>query len=271
MSNLIYMRFLKTPSDLGHHVVLRDNYSFGSPRSGDGDLASAFSELACQPIDRPNTMWRVVDDWDVVPRVPPGIADNESPRNKISESSVLNFAHYGAEVHLLPREHDAPRYELGLNTFHAATRVIIEGAQHEPTKHPSSRRRERERLTLRHSFKRASSSSTETLASMHAQRISALHTLADVLAGEHVGDFGKRLGKFVGATTGKAAPASASAGGVPAHERATPVDLIVALIPKPLHDHCGCRLTCASSMGADSCRIRLPTVPPKYYEALLKL
>lgn len=36
LATLIYARFLQSPDDLGPDIVLRDCYSYGTPRLGDG-------------------------------------------------------------------------------------------------------------------------------------------------------------------------------------------------------------------------------------------
>lgn len=77
------------PADLGQNMVLRDSYVYGTPRVADSALTSTFEAVSTArgrrrradviarlqstltPFDRPNIMWRVINNWDIVCQVPP--------------------------------------------------------------------------------------------------------------------------------------------------------------------------------------------------------
>jgi len=129
MANLTYMRLLHVPEDVGSNVELKSCFSFGAPRPGDAELASTFESYSIDPVDRPNNLWRLVNGWDAVARVPPGLGDDERIRNKLPRSSVLNFAHLGTQI-LMPGHDGAPPYIVGTSHFHAATEVKIAREKH---------------------------------------------------------------------------------------------------------------------------------------------
>lgn len=99
-AELAFMRFLTSPDDLGPNIELRDCYTFGAPRPGDGQLAGLFEKLSLTPLDRPNALWRVKNRLDLVTRVPLGLADDEDVRDALSPLSVHNYAHLGPAVRL---------------------------------------------------------------------------------------------------------------------------------------------------------------------------
>ena len=90
MANLTYMRLLHVPEDVGSNVELKSCFSFGAPRPGDAELASTFESYSIDPVDRPNNLWRLVNGWDAVARVPPGLGDDERIRNKLPRSCTLS-------------------------------------------------------------------------------------------------------------------------------------------------------------------------------------
>lgn len=99
-AELAFMRFLTSPDDLGPNIELRDCYTFGAPRPGDGQLAGLFEKLSLTPLDRPNALWRVKNRLDLVTRIPLGLADDEDVRDALSPLSVHNYAHLGPAVRL---------------------------------------------------------------------------------------------------------------------------------------------------------------------------
>ncbi|GAA5968429.1 hypothetical protein JCM11641_007633 [Rhodosporidiobolus odoratus] len=128
LASLCYARLLRSPQDLGPDLELRDCYSFGTPRLGDGDFATAFEQTLVTPLDRPNILWRVANSSDIVTKVPPGFADQESARTTLPSLSVLNYAYLGACVRLFPSffPHKAPYYRVEqLGAFHEATHVEV--------------------------------------------------------------------------------------------------------------------------------------------------
>ncbi|GAA5944359.1 lipase family protein [Sporobolomyces koalae] len=102
LASLFYARCLRSPDDLGTNLLLRDCYSFGTPRLGDGNFTSAFEQSLITPRDRAQILWRVQNHLDIVTMVPPGLADNERGRSTLSVASVLNFAHLGPALVLRP-------------------------------------------------------------------------------------------------------------------------------------------------------------------------
>ncbi|ORY74764.1 Alpha/Beta hydrolase protein [Leucosporidium creatinivorum] len=129
LASLIYARYLRMPSDLGDKIQLRDCYTYGTPRLGDGTFVSKYEESTCTPLDRPNIFWRIINHWDIVCQIPPGLADNELNRAGLSALSVLNYGHIGASLRLNPWTH--PFYTVQASSFHSATRVVVvkEGVQ----------------------------------------------------------------------------------------------------------------------------------------------
>ncbi|GAA5886359.1 hypothetical protein JCM6882_001616 [Rhodosporidiobolus microsporus] len=135
LASLCYARMLRQPHDLGEDLELKDCYSYGTSRLGDGDFATAFESNLITPLDRPNLLWRVANHHDVVTLVPPGLADKESARSKLPTQSVLNYAWLGPCVRLFPTSppvlHEAPWYRVEqLGAFHEATEVRV--VDHEP-------------------------------------------------------------------------------------------------------------------------------------------
>ncbi|ORY73108.1 Alpha/Beta hydrolase protein [Leucosporidium creatinivorum] len=133
LAGLIYARWMHMPGDLGDDIVLKDGYTFGAPRFGDGAFVSKYEEASSSPIERPNVLWRVVNGYDIVTHIPPGFADAEENRPSISALSVLNYAHTGAGVKLDPFK--KPFYKVDTTSLHSATRVVVvkDGAQGKPT------------------------------------------------------------------------------------------------------------------------------------------
>ncbi|BGP51022.1 hypothetical protein JCM10450v2_006948 [Rhodotorula kratochvilovae] len=134
LASLCFARFLRSESDLGPDLELRDCYSYGTPRLGDGNFASAFEQTLVTPLDRKNILWRVRNHLDIVTAVPPGLGDNESMRSALASASVLNYAWLGAAVRLRPGTlpYRAPFYVLErLGAFHEAVDVQVVDVQAE--------------------------------------------------------------------------------------------------------------------------------------------
>lgn len=72
LSSLLFSRWLKCPEDLSHRLVLRDAYILGTPAVGDSDFASHFSSYTNQPVTRSSTMFRIINESDIICRLPPG-------------------------------------------------------------------------------------------------------------------------------------------------------------------------------------------------------
>ncbi|CAG8616323.1 13615_t:CDS:2, partial [Ambispora gerdemannii] len=97
LSTLFYARLLNSPADLGPNCILRDGYMYGTPAIGDADFAAEFSALSNTPFDRQNTLWRIIDDTDIITKLPPGF-DDLTFRRFINKLSVLNYAHVGEGI-----------------------------------------------------------------------------------------------------------------------------------------------------------------------------
>lgn len=96
LASLLYARLLFSPKDLGPDLVLRQGYMFGTPRVADAQFISAFDFASSTPFgDTTQSLWRVVDRWDIVTHVPPGLADKEEARAALPPTSLLNYGHFG--------------------------------------------------------------------------------------------------------------------------------------------------------------------------------
>ncbi|GAA5839301.1 hypothetical protein JCM5353_004132 [Sporobolomyces roseus] len=131
LASLCYARFLRSPQDLGNDLILKDCYSFGTPRLGDGDFVSAFEESIVTPRDRPNILWRVQNHLDVVTMVPPGLADNESGRATLSSVSILNYGHISLSMVLRPFRLGVPFSFFSRSKRAKSYRVDESGSLHE--------------------------------------------------------------------------------------------------------------------------------------------
>ncbi|KAM0746360.1 alpha/beta-hydrolase [Meredithblackwellia eburnea MCA 4105] len=129
LAGLIFARFLESPEDLGDDIELRDCYLFGTPRLGDGNFCSAFEKNLVTPVDRPNILWRVVNNLDIVTMVPPGLADHDSQRANLG-LSVLNYGHIGTQVKLAP--YMKPFYSINNGYFRNTTNSLVQDALNEP-------------------------------------------------------------------------------------------------------------------------------------------
>lgn len=97
LASLFYARLLKSTNDLGPNCILRDGYMFGSPSVGDADFAAEFASYANTPYDRQSTLWRIIDDKDIITRMPPGWND-PTIRRLVNRNSILNYAHVGEGI-----------------------------------------------------------------------------------------------------------------------------------------------------------------------------
>ncbi|KAG9297069.1 hypothetical protein G9A89_004935 [Geosiphon pyriformis] len=97
LGTLFYSRLLRSPLDLGENCILRDGYLFGTPAIGDADFAAHFSAVSNDPFDRPNTLWRVINDTDIITKLPPGYED-PGIRRLVNKMNLLNYAHVGEGV-----------------------------------------------------------------------------------------------------------------------------------------------------------------------------
>ncbi|CAB4376188.1 unnamed protein product [Rhizophagus irregularis] len=121
LASLFYTRLIKSPGDLGPNCILRDGYMFGSPSIGDADFAAEFASYTNSPYDRHNTLWRIIDDTDIITKLPPGWSD-PSVRRVINKSSILNYAHVGEGIRFFQ---DGSRPSSTKNLFSSGKEPII--------------------------------------------------------------------------------------------------------------------------------------------------
>uniref|UniRef100_A0A1D1ZB98 Phospholipase A1-II 1 n=1 Tax=Anthurium amnicola TaxID=1678845 RepID=A0A1D1ZB98_9ARAE len=121
LASLFYSRLIKSPGDLGPNCILRDGYMFGSPSVGDADFAAEFASYSNSPYDRQGTLWRIIDDSDIITKLPPGW-DDPSVRRVIDKSSVLNYAHIGEGIRFFQ---DGSRPASTRNLFSSGKEPII--------------------------------------------------------------------------------------------------------------------------------------------------
>ncbi|CAG8607929.1 9863_t:CDS:2 [Paraglomus occultum] len=97
LGTLFFARAMKDPVELPEGIMLRDAYFYGTPYIGDSTFVSSFSGLTNTPVTRQNTIWRVVDDKDVLARL---ITGNDDPTflQYASRDSFLNYGHVGEEI-----------------------------------------------------------------------------------------------------------------------------------------------------------------------------
>ncbi|KAM0746359.1 alpha/beta-hydrolase [Meredithblackwellia eburnea MCA 4105] len=123
LAGLIFARFIQSPADLGDDIELRDCYLYGTPRLGDAAFCSAFEKNLVTPVDRPNILWRVVNNLDIVTMVPPGLADHDAQRANLG-LSVLNYGHIGTQVKLAP--YMKPFYSIQNGYFRTTSLALIQ-------------------------------------------------------------------------------------------------------------------------------------------------
>ncbi|KAG0151043.1 hypothetical protein CROQUDRAFT_37372 [Cronartium quercuum f. sp. fusiforme G11] len=117
IASLLYARLLESPEDLGEYIVLRDAYTFGTPRACDSKLASRIDYNLNKPINQGRQMWRIGNRarstiiGDVVTRVPPGLADKREARGALKDGSYFGYAAIGTRVDLKPNS-VSPFYEV---------------------------------------------------------------------------------------------------------------------------------------------------------------
>jgi hypothetical protein len=101
LASLLYARLLASPGDVGPDLALRQAYTYGAPRSADADFCARFDFAMSVPFgDATRSLWRVIDRWDVVTHIPPGLADREENRAVLPDTSLLNYGHFGIGVQL---------------------------------------------------------------------------------------------------------------------------------------------------------------------------
>ncbi|CAB4407921.1 unnamed protein product [Rhizophagus irregularis] len=97
LATLLYARLMKSPQSLGKDCLLRDGTVFASPSIGDNDFSAEFSSLSNKSNDEYKTLWRIVCDNDIVPRVPIG-HHHPKFRRYTKKIHIMNYFHVGNEV-----------------------------------------------------------------------------------------------------------------------------------------------------------------------------
>jgi hypothetical protein len=108
MSCLIFARWLRCPDDLDSKIcILRDAYTIGTPGVGDNDFAAGFASYTNTPYSRTSTLWRIINQSDVVARLPIG-TDNPAIGRYFSRNDFFNYSHIGQAIQILSKWHDKP-------------------------------------------------------------------------------------------------------------------------------------------------------------------
>ncbi|KAG0151071.1 hypothetical protein CROQUDRAFT_713059 [Cronartium quercuum f. sp. fusiforme G11] len=118
LASLLYARLLESPKDLGDDIVLRDAYTFGTPRTCDAKLATRIDFNLNNPSNQGRQMWRIANRsrsphiGDCITRVPPGMADNRDFRGDVSDGSQFAYAAVGIRVDLKPNKLAPKNYSI---------------------------------------------------------------------------------------------------------------------------------------------------------------
>ncbi|KAI8974126.1 Alpha/Beta hydrolase protein [Pilobolus umbonatus] len=107
LSSLLFARWLKCPADLTDRLVLRDAYVIGMPAVGDSDFASAFSSYSNLPVTHSSTLWRIINKYDIICRLPPAY-DSKSIGNFVSDYDFFNYSHIGHAVQINSKIYSKP-------------------------------------------------------------------------------------------------------------------------------------------------------------------
>jgi hypothetical protein len=79
------------------HLFHRDAYVYGTPCIGNSQFAVNFASTSNSPSSRFNTLWRVVDDQDIVCRIPIGFDDPDLLRFA-GDNYIFDYTHVGEAV-----------------------------------------------------------------------------------------------------------------------------------------------------------------------------
>ncbi|KAI8066344.1 Alpha/Beta hydrolase protein [Gongronella butleri] len=100
LSTMLFARWLKSPNDFRAGLTLRDCYALGSPAVGDATFASEFASHSHLSITRKSSMWRVINQYDIVSRIPVGL-DNRVAQFA-SQWDFFNYVHVGNAIYIPP-------------------------------------------------------------------------------------------------------------------------------------------------------------------------
>ncbi|CAG8553779.1 2156_t:CDS:2 [Dentiscutata erythropus] len=96
-ATLFYTWLMKTPTMLNENCILRDAFTFASPPCVDNEFATEFSSLIDNPENNGKSLWRIITDDDLIPKMPPTF-DNQNIKRFTKRVEVLNNSHIGNEV-----------------------------------------------------------------------------------------------------------------------------------------------------------------------------
>jgi hypothetical protein len=128
LSSLFYARLLFSPGDLGDDLVLRQGYMYGTPRVADAELINAFDFTASLPYGYDHitsSMWIVADRWDIVPRVPIGLANDEENGSVLPQTSLLNYGHFSTAGLKLTRSSSGRGWKLQRGSLAGGSKMQV--------------------------------------------------------------------------------------------------------------------------------------------------
>ncbi|KAG1446211.1 hypothetical protein G6F56_009647 [Rhizopus delemar] len=99
MGSLLFARWLKCPQDIEPYCTLRDCYVIGTPAVGDSDFASMFASYSNVPLNRTSTLWRVINQSDVICRIPPGY-NSSTIGHYAPTTDFFNYSHVGHAIQI---------------------------------------------------------------------------------------------------------------------------------------------------------------------------
>ncbi|OLL24018.1 Phospholipase A1-II 1 [Neolecta irregularis DAH-3] len=102
MASLFYARLLKAPHDLGPLVDIRQAYVYGCPAVGDVEFAQGFASEINSSYSNHFGLWRVIDDSDIVTRLPLNFSNPLSGRPSrnpfVKHGSLVDYCVIGNGV-----------------------------------------------------------------------------------------------------------------------------------------------------------------------------
>jgi len=98
IATVFYARAVKSPEDFGPNIKLCNAYLYGTPRIGDVDFCAGYYSAVNKPFGNTQMLYRVVNNVDIVCRVPLGVGDDIASRDYLLKKSIFNYGHVGEEV-----------------------------------------------------------------------------------------------------------------------------------------------------------------------------
>ncbi|RHZ64553.1 hypothetical protein Glove_322g14 [Diversispora epigaea] len=94
MATMFYARCINSPNDLGEHCILRDAYTFGSPSVENSEFAKTYMSALDKRDEVSSTLWRIVNDDDIMCKLPIGFYHSGS----IGKYNSLDNIHIGEAI-----------------------------------------------------------------------------------------------------------------------------------------------------------------------------